>query len=80
MAGSSMTSDITHHADWPDGHDAVTPVAVGPGVPARVFPFLQYEHLAGQVLLLITHPSGENTDIGYRKYSTDRANQRSSGE
>lgn len=49
----------THHADWPDGHDAVTPVAVGPGVPARVFPLLQNEHLASQVLLLVTHPSGE---------------------
>lgn len=48
----------THHADRPDGHDAVTPVAVGPGVPAWVLPLLQDEHLAAQVLLLISHPSG----------------------
>ena len=49
----------THHADGPDWHEAVTPVAVGPGVPARVLSLLQNEHLAGQVLLLITHPAGK---------------------
>lgn len=47
----------THHADRPDRHHAITPVAVGPGVPAWVLSLLQHEHLTSHVLLLITHPA-----------------------
>jgi len=43
------------HADGSDRHHAVTPVAVGPGVPAGVLSLLQHEHLTSQVLLLVTH-------------------------
>lgn len=52
-------ADPTHHFDGPDRHEAVTPVAVGPGVPAGVLSLLQYEHLTSQVLLLITQPAGQ---------------------
>ena len=34
----------TYHADWPDGHEAITAVAVRPVVPAGVLPPLQNEH------------------------------------
>lgn len=40
----------------------VTPVAVGPGVPAGILSLLQHEHLTSQVLLLITHP-GSTLDL-----------------
>lgn len=49
---------FTHHADGPDRHEAVTPVAVGPGVPAGILALLQDEHLTVHVLLLIAHPAG----------------------
>ena len=52
-------SRMTHHADGPDGHHAVTPVAVGPGIPTGVLSLLQHEHLSAHVLHLITHPAGE---------------------
>lgn len=52
-------STTTYHPERSDWHDAVTPVAVGPGVPAGVLSFLQYEHLTGHVLLLIPDPAGE---------------------
>lgn len=52
-------STTTYHPERSDWHDAVAPVAVGPGVPAGVLSFLQYEHLTGHVLLLIPNPAGE---------------------
>lgn len=52
-------STTTYHPERSDWHDAVAPVAVGPGVPAGVLSFLQYEHLTGHVLLLIPDPAGE---------------------
>lgn len=48
-----------YHADGPDRHEAVTPVAVGPGVPAGILSLLQYEHLTSHVLLLVANPAGD---------------------
>lgn len=50
--------NCTHHTDGSDRHEAVAPVAVGPGVPAGILALLQDEHLTIHVLLLITHPAG----------------------
>ncbi len=50
---------MTYHSDGPDRHNAVTPVAVGPGVPAGILSLLQNEHLTSHVLLLISHPARE---------------------
>lgn len=46
-----------HHADWSEGHETVTAIAVGPGVPARIFPLLQDEHLPTEVSLLEGNPT-----------------------
>lgn len=42
----------THHADGPEGHEAVAAVGVAPGVPARILSLLQDEHLPTEVSLL----------------------------
>lgn len=55
--GSLLPS--THHSDGTHGHEAVAPVAAGPGVPARVLALLQDEHLPTHVGLLVGHPAGE---------------------
>ena len=68
---------MTHHADGPDGHHAVTPVAVGPGIPAGVLSLLQHEHLSAHVLHLITHPAGEEEEGGGEQGHKDEYKQHS---
>lgn len=46
------TYSCTHHAYWPEGHDTVTTVAVGPGIPARILTLLQDKHFPTEVSLL----------------------------
>lgn len=48
-----------YHADGPQRHEAVAAVRVAPGVPARILPLLQDEHLAAEVGLLEGNEAGE---------------------
>lgn len=52
----------THHPDGPEGHELVTAVTAGPGVPARVLAFLQDEHLTPEIGLLKCDPAGHEWD------------------
>lgn len=47
-----------HHADGPEGHEAVAAVGVAPGIPARILSLLQDEHLPTEVSLLIGNKAG----------------------
>lgn len=51
------TWEDKYHSNGSDWHHAVTPVAVGPGIPAGVLSLLQHEHLTSHILLLVTHPA-----------------------
>ena len=47
----------THHFEGPHGEEGVAVLAVGPGVPAGIFAFLQDKLLACEALAVIAHPS-----------------------
>lgn len=54
----------SHHADGPEGHEAVTAVGVAPGIPARILSLLQDEHLPTEVSLLKGNKAGEGGPPG----------------
>lgn len=52
----------THHPDGPEGHEPVTAVTAGPGVPAWVLALLQDKHLPLEAGLLKGDPAGQERD------------------
>ena len=55
---------MAHHADGPEGHEAVAAVRVAPGIPARILALLQDEHLPTEVSLLKGNKAGEGGSPG----------------
>ena len=64
----------THHADGPEGQEAVAAIGVAPGIPARILSLLQDEHLPTEVCLLKGNkareggpPGTERAQVGWEQ-------------